>query len=340
MVSRYIVKALILFLGIQSARVWAEWCVENVRAITTTEDGWFMAPKWSPNGKKIAFTGAKWRGIYLKNADRWGAIEILTENDSGHWITWSSDSKAIFFRNRNQIKIVKIENKETKSVITMREGSSFPCRLSTGKWFYTAREKSEVEAEKDKFTLIFCNSKGEIEKEIETDIWGGGMISPDGKKIVYSEPFVSGKLVTFDTVCVWLTDDDGTNKELLLKGQYLLVEWSPDSKKILISSDGGHSQCVFEIETKTVFDLGRGSNGCWSPDGVWILYTVTESDGHRLTASDIYLIKWDGTEKSRLTETEDLIEVKPCFSPDGKKIAFSVEDGRIFVADLINKEEK
>jgi Tol biopolymer transport system component len=276
----------------------------------------------------------------LKNADGSGKMEEVTENGSGHWIAWSPDGNAIFFCSRNQIEMVQIDNKETKSIITMRKESSFPHRLSTGEWFYTNREKSNVEVEKDKFTLVFCNSKGKIKKEIETDIWGGGMLSPDGKKVVYCEPSVRGKLVTFDTVRIWLTDDDGTNKQLLLKGSYLLGEWSPDSKKFLISTEGGYSQCVFEIETKTIFDLGRGSNGCWSPNGVWILYTVTEDDGHRIIASDIFLIKWDGTEKSRLTKTKDLIEVKPCFSPDGKKAAFSTEGGRVFVADLIKEETK
>lgn len=345
MCKKYIIGIIGLFLGVQSTQSWGGWRLENVRPITTKEDGWFMRPQWSPDGKKVAFTKVKWRGIYVKNADGSGEIEeIAGKNVCSSGSVWSPDGNGILFRayDENQIKIkrVRLDNKGIISVITPIKKSVIPSPpywLSNGDFSYVETEKSGIEAEKDISTIIICDSKGKIKKRLNPGFWIGGKVSPDGRKIVYFEPRVRGKIVSVDTTHVWLTDSDGMNKKLLLKGRYRFLGWCPDSKKILISTGGGYFQFVFDIETEKRFDLGRGANGCWSSDREWILYTITEDDGHYLTASDIYIIRWDGTEKNQLTYTQDLIEVNPVFSPDGNKIAFETIGGIIFVTELNKK---
>ena len=53
------------------------------------------------------------------------------------------------------------------------------------------------------------------------------------------------------------------------------------------------------------------------------------------TASDIYSINANGTEKMNITNTNDLIEMNPCFSPDGKMIVFDVfNDGSIYLMNI------
>ena len=59
-----------------------------------------------------------------------------------------------------------------------------------------------------------------------------------------------------------------------------------------------------------------------SPDGEWILYTVTTTD---VTAdrrnADIWRVKWDGSQRTQLTFTNEN-ENAPRWSPDGKYISF------------------
>lgn len=59
-----------------------------------------------------------------------------------------------------------------------------------------------------------------------------------------------------------------------------------------------------------------------SPDGEWVLYTVTTSDAVAdKRDTDVWVIKWDGSGQRRLTFSPDN-ENTPRWSPDGKLISF------------------
>jgi len=60
-----------------------------------------------------------------------------------------------------------------------------------------------------------------------------------------------------------------------------------------------------------------------SPDGDWIAYRVgTTNIDEDSSSSDLYMVNWEGSERIRLTHTEDGGESQPRFSPDGKYLAF------------------
>ena len=59
-----------------------------------------------------------------------------------------------------------------------------------------------------------------------------------------------------------------------------------------------------------------------SPDGEWVLYTVSQMDSARdRTQSDLYTARWDGSRTIRLTYTPEA-EGSPRFSPDGRFVSF------------------
>jgi len=60
-----------------------------------------------------------------------------------------------------------------------------------------------------------------------------------------------------------------------------------------------------------------------SPDGDWVAYKVTTTNIDKDEyPSDLYMVSWDGSERIRLTHTEDSSESHPRFSPDGRYLAF------------------
>ncbi len=59
-----------------------------------------------------------------------------------------------------------------------------------------------------------------------------------------------------------------------------------------------------------------------SPDGEWVVYTVTTTDvAADKRNSDVWKVKWDGSERSQLTFSPEN-ESAPKWSPDGKYISF------------------
>jgi dipeptidyl aminopeptidase/acylaminoacyl peptidase len=60
-----------------------------------------------------------------------------------------------------------------------------------------------------------------------------------------------------------------------------------------------------------------------SPDGEWVVYAVShDSPLHNKSASDLWLARYDGSERVQLTRSETGHNTHPRWSPDGRWIAF------------------
>jgi len=115
--------------------------------------------------------------------------------------------------------------------------------------------------------------------------------------------------------------------------RYFAPSLSPDGKLVVFTglSTGIHVARV--VDGGEVF-ADEGTNPSWSPDGRFIAYDRTRDDGHVLTAGDIFIVSVGDWRVADLTGTADRIELRPVFSPDGRRLSFE-RDGAAFVADLV-----
>lgn len=107
--------------------------------------------------------------------------------------------------------------------------------------------------------------------------------------------------------------------------KYLLPKWSPDGKRLALTStdgspDGKVDVCVMDIEGNQLKNLtqwpGVDEVGSWSPDGSKIVF-FSNRDGN----GEIYVMDSNGENQVNLTN-HPALDAAPTWSPDGVRIAF------------------
>ena len=295
--------------------------VKKAKAVT---DGslYFMNPRWSPDGKKLAFTETKYKGIWILELKKKNFIQVTDELGAGFGFQWSMDSKEILCRVSKQdgyrrFHAVKIFNIETNKIQQLTDYRS----LMTGLPRWAKNDREVYLASNKGLELFQTESKSQLTSTVKSS----------NKQIIY---YVNERGINVQE------DNKLVLSEKPVEGQYLNSVVSPDGAKLAFEILGGN-MFVFNIKTKRTKDLGIGNNPRWSPDSRKLVYMITEDDGHNFTKSDVYVININGSGKTNLTNTSDLLEQNPSWSPDGKKIAFDeMSSGKIYVIEIAEEKRE
>ncbi|MDZ7797230.1 MAG: hypothetical protein U5N56_09425 [Candidatus Marinimicrobia bacterium] len=112
----------------------------------------------------------------------------------------------------------------------------------------------------------------------------------------------------------------GTSKVLRPAGDrpHLWPSVSPAQDKFCVV--GGNDLFICDLDGNVLSKVNDARAPQWSPDGEWIAFMRDRDDGHVITGSDIYLVDKNGENIIRLTDSNELFEMYPQWSPDGSKI--------------------
>jgi Tol biopolymer transport system component len=149
----------------------------------------------------------------------------------------------------------------------------------------------------------------------------------DDNPVNLSQPIqpLEGQLIFTSQIgvfSIFIINHDGTGLKKLTDG--FEPEVSPDGKNVLFTAQdsSGVDLYVMSIDGSSKRNLTRtrvsDSEGDWSADGSMIVY----QSGPNGSADHIWVMNADGSGQRQVTANTAAFNHSPCWSPDGKRIAF------------------
>ncbi|MCH7494804.1 MAG: PD40 domain-containing protein [Candidatus Marinimicrobia bacterium] len=259
-------------------------------------------PEISPDGLYVALTSPAFDGIWTVRTDGYSLRQFSNVKGAGQIKRWSSDSKWLLFREnageggliRQELKIGEVY---TGNISTI----SIPMRMFDDvRWF-----------DSDKLYIRSGGKANYVRSGLFVDLKyrAAPLIAYTEMNKIYIESYGGNS-------------PDNINP--VLGSEYRDAVLSEDGKMIAFMVIGGNLQ-VYELENFQLHDLGTGERPRWSPDGERLVYQITSLIGENVKSSDIYMIKFDGSGKTQMTNSVNVHEMRASFFPDGKKIIFDTD---------------
>jgi dipeptidyl aminopeptidase/acylaminoacyl peptidase len=288
-------------------RVWMVPSVAGEAIAMTAENETSTHPRWSPDGKYLAFLSGRNDGktqVYLLNRQGGEAQKITDTVQDVEDFAWAPDAKrmAVVLRDPKPEEIEEARERtkdeasgETEGKSAESKKSKTPQPIVVDRYQFKADEVGYLDRRRTHLYVFDLATKtmtqvtsGDFDDE--EPAW-----SPDGKWLAFS------------------------------------------SKRTLPDPDRNYNRSIFvvasdntdkgEHPTQVTTNPGPDAQPAWSPDGKWIAY-VTQLDPKLMDYSTkhVAVSAATGGEAKVLTKDFDRMASDPRFSPDGKFIYFIADD--------------
>lgn len=268
----------------------------------------FAFPKFSPQGDRILFTTAGYRGLWIYDKNTNSAKQLNDYRGAGYEPVFSKDGQEVFFRHDKLIKKRRyfsiahqsLNSPHAEDIIKEERGISTPKMVS------------------DK---VFVYKKDDMPVSISYEA---------NKGVCLLKKTTSAAVNAFTENSNLYLEKDGEKTILnpVGDGHYLWGSLSPKGDQILFTL-AGKGTFVTDLSGKVILEQKNANYPCWSPNGKWIAYMADKDDGHVVTSSEIKATHVASGKTFSLTATGNKIEMYPAWSPLGNEILYHTVSGNI-----------
>jgi dipeptidyl aminopeptidase/acylaminoacyl peptidase len=304
------------------------------------------APRWSPDGKAIAFAARRDSDtnnqIYLLDAAGGEARRLTNHPAAPGSLTWSPDGKTIFFTASDAKSADEKDKDRVQDDVYTFEENNFKQRhlwttdldgktkkITDGDWSVGGYELSA-----DGKRLAMTRTKSPLlEFSATTEVWvmdaaggnekqltnnhvpeSGAMLSPDGSTVLFTADSNEQFEIYYNDKLFLIPAAGGAARVLLPDVSYQVENavWSKDGKSIYFTANMGvHNEVMkVDVASKQVTQLTKGEHALagWSVSEETGQQVFTRNTAQR--PSEIYTMALAGGEPKRVTSVFDDVVAK------------------------------